>query len=132
MAVINDEMIKVLEETSLWVLATADSDGMPNAVPIRWTKILANDTLMLVDNFMKKSVDNIAVNPNVAISVWKDSTGYQFKGTASVQTSGVNFENGKKMVLEGNPKLNPKGVVILRVDSIFSTSPGAEAGKKLA
>jgi len=132
MAVINDEMIKVLEETRIWVLATADSDGMPNAVPIRWTKILANDTLMLVDNFMKKSVDNIAVNPRVAISVWKDSTGYQFKGTASVETSGVNFENGKKMVLEGNPKLNPKGVVILRVDSIFSTSPGAEAGKKLA
>ena len=131
MAVINDEMKKVLEETSLWVLATADSHGMPNAVPIRWTKILANDTLMLVDNFMKKSVDNIAANPNVVISVWKDSTGYQFKGTASVETSGVNFENGKKMVLEGNPKLNPKGVVILRVDSIFSTSPGAEAGKKL-
>jgi uncharacterized protein len=131
MAVINDEMIKVLEEARLWVLATADSDGMPNAVPIRWTKTLANDTLMLVDNFMKKSVENIAANPNVAISVWKDSTGYQFKGTASIETSGVNFENGKKMVLEGNPKLNPKGVVILRVDSIFSTSPGAEAGKKL-
>jgi predicted pyridoxine 5'-phosphate oxidase superfamily flavin-nucleotide-binding protein len=131
MAVINDEMKKVLEETRLWVLATADSDGMPNAVPIRWTKILANDTLMLVDNFMKKSVDNIAVNPRVAISVWKDSTGYQFKGTASIETSGLNFENGKKMVLEGNPKLNPKGVVILRVDSIFSTSPGTGAGKKL-
>ena len=132
MAIMNDEMRTVLEETRLWILATADADGMPNAVPIRWTKILADDTLMLVDNFMKKSVDNIAANPNVAISVWKDSTGYQFKGTASVQTSGVNFENGKKMVLEGNPKLNPKGVVILRVDSIFSTSPGAEAGKKLA
>ena len=131
MAVINDEMTKLLEETGLWILATADSDGMPNAVPIRWTKILANDTLMLVNNFMKKSVDNIAANPNVAISVWKDSTGYQFKGTASIETSGVNFENGKKMVLEGNPKLNPKGVVILRVDSIFSTSPGPEAGKKL-
>ena len=132
MAVINDEMIKLLEEARLWILATADRDGMPNAVPIRWTKILANDTLMLVDNYMRKSVENIAVNPKVAISVWKDLTGYQFKGTASIETSGVNFENGKKMVLEGNPKLNPKGVIILRVDSIFSTSPGAEAGKKLA
>ena len=131
MAIINDEMIGVLKETRLWILATADSDGMPNAVPIRWTKILADDTLMLVDNFMKKSVDNIAANPNVAISVWKDSTGYQFKGTATIETSGVNFENGKKMVLEGNPKLNPKGVVVLRVDSVFSTSQGAEAGKKL-
>ena len=126
-----DEMVKVLEEAGLWVLATADGEGVPNAVPIRWTKVLANDTLMLVDNFMKKSVDNIAVNPNIAISVWKDTTGYQFKGTARIETSGVNFENGKKMVLEGNPKLNPKGVIILRVDSIFSTTPGAEAGKKL-
>ena len=132
MAVINDEMIKLLEEARLWILATADRDGMPNAVPIRWTKILANDTLMLVDNYMRKSVENIAVNPKVAISVWKDLTGYQFKGTASIETSGVNFEKGKEMVLEGNPKLNPKGVVILRVDSIFSTSPGSEAGKKLA
>ena len=132
MAVINNEMIKLLEEARIWVLATADGEGVPNAVPIRWTKILTNDTLMLVDNYMKKSVDNIAANPNVAVSAWKDSTGYQFKGTASIETSGANFENGKKMALEGNPKLNPKGVVILRVDSIFSTTPGAEAGKKLA
>ncbi|GAG01742.1 unnamed protein product [marine sediment metagenome] len=86
---------------------------------------------MLVDNFMKKTVDNIAVNPNVALSVWKDKTGYQFKGTAKIETSGANFENGKEMVLKANPKRNPKGVVIVNVDSIFSTSPGPEAGKKL-
>ena len=132
MAKINDEMKTILEDASLWILATADRDGMPNAVPIKWTKVLGNDTLMLVDNFMSKTIDNVAVNPKVSISAWKESTGYQFKGAAVIETSGPTFEEGKEMLIKAGSDRSPKGAVIVKVDSIFSISPGSDAGKRLA
>jgi hypothetical protein len=130
MSKINDEMKRVLEN-SIWVLATADKQGIPNAVPIHWGKVLRDDKLMMVNNFMKKTLDNISVNPNVSVSVWKEKTGFQFKGKASVETSGSNFEAGRAMVLEANPKANPKGVVIVDLQAIYLTTPGADAGKKV-
>ncbi|MBW1825237.1 MAG: pyridoxamine 5'-phosphate oxidase family protein, partial [Deltaproteobacteria bacterium] len=111
MAKINDEMRTLLKETDIWVLATADRNGVPNAVPILFVKLMRNDRLLLVDNFMKKTVDNISVNPNVSISVWKDKTGYQFKGKAKIETSGANFEAGEKIVKDKKPELTPKSIV---------------------
>jgi len=127
---LNEEMKEILN-SSMWVLATADNNGVPNAVPIHWGVILNDSKLMLVNNFMKKTIDNISNNPNVSVSVWKKTTGYQFKGKASIETSGANFDTGVEMVTKGNPKLKPKGVVIVDLDSIYITSPGPDAGKKV-
>lgn len=131
MATMNNEMKTLLEETDIWVLATSDSNGIPNAVPVLFTKLMENNHLMLVDNFMKKTVVNIAKNPNVSVSVWKDLTGYQFKGKAKIETSGPNYETGKKVVQAKEPKLTAKGVILVEVDSIYVTSPGPDAGKKI-
>lgn len=130
-------MVKLKEEmkdvllNSMWVLATADSNGVPNAVPIHWGKILSDDKLMLVDNFMKKTTANIKVNPQVSISVWKEKDGYQFKGKARIETSGANFEEGSAMVKAANPKANPHGVVIVDLEEIYITTPGPQAGNKV-
>ncbi len=127
MAKLNDEMKALFNEVPVCVFATADKDGIPNAVPIHYGKIMDDAKIMLVDNFMKKTVLNIKANPKVSISVWKGSTGYQFKGTARVETSGANFDMGAEMV----KKSTPKGVVIIDIDSIYITSPGSEAGNKV-
>ena len=123
MAKINNEMKTLLEETDTWILATADRDAIPNAVPIRFVKLTNDERLLLVDNFMKKTVNNIGINPFVAVSVWKDKTGYQFKGKAKIETSGKNFEIGAKMVKAKIPELSPKGVVMVDIDSVYITSP---------
>lgn len=130
MAKINNEM-KELLSSNMWVLATADSKGVPNAVPIHFTKVLTDDKLMLVDNFMKKTIANIKVNSQVSVSVWLKDTGYQFKGTATIEKTGTNFDAGVEMVKKANPQGNPKGVVIVKVDSIYITSPGLQAGDKV-
>ena len=132
MAKINDKMRELLKETDIWVMATADGNGMPNAVPIRFVKLMDDDRLLLVDNFMKKTVDNISTNPNVSISVWKDTTGYQFKGKAKIETSGPNFEAGTIMVKDKIPELTPKGIVLVEIGSIYITSPGPDAGNKVS
>ena len=132
MVTMNNEMKAVLDEVKIWVLATADRHGRPNAVPIAFTKILDDNRLMLVDNFMRKTIENIQANPQVSISVWNDSAGYQFKGTAAIETSGQYFEEGTAMVHARKATLDPKGVVIVALDAIYNTKGGPDAGKKVA
>ncbi|RLB85305.1 MAG: hypothetical protein DRH24_02410 [Deltaproteobacteria bacterium] len=131
MAKMNDEMKTLFNEVPICVFATADKSGVPNAVPIHYTKIMDDAKIMLVDNFMKKTIENINANPNVSISVWKEKTGYQFKGTAKIETSGANMDLGTEMVKKDVPEAKPKSVVIVDIDSIYITSPGPEAGNKV-
>ena len=125
---IDDKMRALLKGTEIWVLATADRDGMPNAVPIGCVELMDDDRLLLVDNFMKKTVDNIAFNSHVTVSVWDDTTGYQFKGKATIETSGKRFDTAVEMVKTKNSDLFPKGIVLVAIDSIYITSPGPDAG----
>ncbi|MDD3268509.1 MAG: pyridoxamine 5'-phosphate oxidase family protein [Syntrophomonadaceae bacterium] len=127
MGKINEDM-KTLLGSTIWVLGTADANGIPNAVPIHYAKVLNDSQLMLVNNFMKKTVANIEVNPQVTVSAWKDSTGYQFKGLAKIETAGANFDTALEMV---KGKMTPQGAIIIDVDSIYLTTPGPNAGDKV-
>lgn len=134
MAKITEEMKRVIGETKVFAVATASKDGEPNVVPIAFGKVLGEEEILLVDNFMKKTMENLKTNPRIAVSVWKagDSKGYQFKGNVKIETSGRNFEDGVKMVKAKEPKLSPKAAVIVRVKSIYSITPGPDAGKLLS
>ncbi|HZK44357.1 MAG TPA: pyridoxamine 5'-phosphate oxidase family protein [Syntrophomonadaceae bacterium] len=131
MAILTDDVKKVLQDAVMWVLATADQNGIPNAVPINYVDILGDKQIMLVDILMKKTLANLEVNKNVAVSVWHEEDGYQIKGTASIETSGANFESGVAQVKKDKPFLDPKGVVIVDITEIYLTTPGPDNGKKL-
>lgn len=134
MARITEEMKQVIEEAKVFAVATASEDGEPNVVSIAFGKVLGEEEILLVDNFMKKTMENLKTNPRAAVSVWKtgDSKGYQFKGDVRIETSGRNFEDGVKMVKAKEPELNPKAVVIVTVESIYSITPGPDAGKLIS
>jgi predicted pyridoxine 5'-phosphate oxidase superfamily flavin-nucleotide-binding protein len=135
MAKITQEMKDVIEKTRGWAFATSNKEGIPNVVPIHFTKIISDNEIMFVDIFMKKTLENIKNNPNIALTVWdwdvKPRKGFQFKGEARIETSGKLFEEGVKIVKAEKPELDPKGVVIVKVNSIYITSPGPDAGKEV-
>ena len=134
MAKITEEMKEVAGATRGFALATATKDGDPHVIPVAFGKVLSDDELLLVDVFMKKTVENIRANPKVAVSVWdmKALKGYEFKGSARVETSGTVFDGCVKMVKSMAPKLDAKAAVIVKVDSIYVRSPGPDAGKKVS
>jgi len=134
MARITEEMRQVIGEAKVFAVATASEDGEPNVVSIAFGKVLGEEEILLVDNFMNKTIKNLKTNPRAAVSVWKagDSKGYQFKGDVRIETSGRNFEDGVKMVKAEEPELNPKAVVIVTVKSIYSITPGPDAGKLIS
>ncbi|MDI6886234.1 MAG: pyridoxamine 5'-phosphate oxidase family protein [archaeon] len=133
MAKITEEVKEVVGKSKGFAVATATKEGEPNVVPIAFGKVLSEDEVLLMDVFMKKTEENIKANPKVAVSVWDLDAlkGYQFKGSARIETSGSVFDDGVKMVKSMMPELSPKAAVIVKVDSIYVTSPGPDVGKKV-
>ncbi len=131
MARITDEMKDIASRTKGFALATATKDGDPHVIPVGFGKVLSDDEVMLVDVFMKKTLQIIEANPKVAVSIWDYDglKGYEFKGNARIETSGDAFEDGVKMVKSIFPQFDAKAAVIVKVDSIYITTPGPEAGQ---
>jgi len=129
---ITDDMQKILMDAPIWVLATADPDGTPNAIPIRFHEMMDDRTFVFVDNFMKQTLRNIEGNPKVAVTAWVNLEGYQFKGTGHYLTSGPIFEAGHKKAKDVNAMLPGKGVLVVSVDEVYCQSPGPKAGVKVS
>lgn len=135
MAKITDEIKEVTRKAKGWAVATVSKDGIPNVVSIAFGKVLSEDEILLMNCFMKKTEENLKANPDkVAVSIWDYNAlkGYQFKGEARIETSGKVFDEGVQMVKSLMPQLSPKGAVIVKVKSIYITSPGPDAGKEVS
>jgi hypothetical protein len=131
--IIPDEVKNLFNKQSLVAFGTADKKGQPNVNAIFWKKILNDETILLIDNFMKTSKANLAENNKVCISFWNPDTeeAYKVKGTAKYHTEGSIYEEGKNLIQSKNPERVPKGVVEVKVTEVYSIKPGPEAGKKL-
>lgn len=136
MAKFTQDMRDAVERAKVIALATVSEVGEPNVVPIAYKKVLSDNELLLMNIFMRKAEENIKVNSRVAISAWYTdssgiSKGYQFKGKARIEMLGRSFDEGARMVKAAEPELSPKSAVIIEVDSIYSISPGPDAGKQI-
>jgi predicted pyridoxine 5'-phosphate oxidase superfamily flavin-nucleotide-binding protein len=126
-----DEMMDAIEK-DLVFLATASGEGIPNVVPIGFARPIDNGSILIADNYMKKTRKNIEENPNVAI-VTKDAqkNPYQIKGTAKIFKSGKIFEEVVEWAQNVMTKLNPKAAIVVKVTDVYSVKPGPEAGEKV-
>jgi len=128
--VLNQEMMDKIEKNNIVFLATAAEDGTPNVVPIGLAKPLDNKSVLLVANFMKKTIKNLENNSKASIIVGNVSEcPYQFKGTVKIEKSGENFEDAVEWAKSVMAQLNPFAAVILDVKEVYSVQPGPDAGK---
>ncbi len=114
------------------MMATIDTNGVPNVVPV-WSIIAVDpETIAFAELFIKRTKQNLEKNKQVAIAVFKGPMlGYQLKGTFSgFQTSGPIYETFSKKILS-DMKLQTKSVGIIKVNAVYSASPGQDS-KKLA
>jgi len=136
MAKMTDRMKELFEKIPTVVLATADSDGKPNAVPVGAKKILDDETILISDQFFNKTLKNMKENNNVAVTFWEGHEGYQLKGSVVLEPSGSRYEETVRWIEElGNAAgfpLKSKGIAILKIEEIYGVTPGPKAGKLLA
>ncbi len=123
----------LFEKTSLVAFGTASMGRDPNVSPIFWKTMLNDETILLIDNFMKTSKENVIENNKVCISFWDSDTeeAYKIKGIGSYHTKGPIYEAGKNFIQSKKPGRVPKGVVEIKVTEIYNLAPGSDAGKPL-
>ena len=131
--IIPEKVKSLFEKQGLIAFGTADRDSVPNVVPIFWKKILNEETIILIDNYMKMTKKNLIENDNVCISFWDPDTkeAYKLIGKAKYHTEGQIYEEGKKFIQIKKPDNVPKGVVEITLSDIYIITPGSDAGKKI-
>ena len=115
MAEIGDELKRLIEENPL-ALATVDEKGNLHCIAVAFVKFVSENQILITDNYMTKTRENILRNPNVALVVWnkdweENCVGYELKGVAEYFTEGEWYEKAKQIPEnEGEPC---KGVVLV-------------------
>ncbi len=112
-------------------IATADKSGKPNVVFVTQWRILDDETILIVDNFMNKTRKNIEVNPNLALVVYDSEIkkSYQIKGTVDIENKGDRYTIAKEIA--DAKKLPCNAAVVFHVKEIYNATYGPNAGKKL-
>jgi len=113
------ERQKGLLETQAIALATINEDGSPNLIAIVWAKVVSPTTIVITDNFMKHTPENIKRDPRICLAVWtKDwEEGYKFAGKAEYQNSGKWAEFVKGM--KENKGYPAKAAIVVSVENIY-------------
>lgn len=111
-------------------LATSNPEGV-NVAPVSTVKVI-NNQIILVNYFMRKTLENIQRNSHVALACWKGLEGYQIKGTAEHLNSGELFDSISVWVKEILPERTVRGILVLTPEEIFDVSASNDrAGVKV-
>lgn len=129
-------MKELFEKVGAVALGTSTLDGTPNVVPVGAKKIIDDETILISDQFLNKTLANMKSNPKVTVTFWEGHEGYQLKGTVTIETTGKRYEETARWIEDRSAKagfpLKSKGAVILKIEEIYGVAPGPGAGKKLA
>jgi predicted pyridoxine 5'-phosphate oxidase superfamily flavin-nucleotide-binding protein len=131
MVKLTEEVKESLKGVKNIFLATCSKAGVPNVVPMGAFKLLDDETMLLSDQYMQKSLSNMKENPRVAIAYWGEKGGFQIKGTVTLHTDDQIFKEDVAWVKGIKPTLNPKTAIVMKITDVYAVKPGPEAGKKI-
>jgi len=121
MSQLTAEVKKAISQQEFFPVATSDQNGIPNVVYIKYLKVIDDQTVLIADNYLNKTRDNILNNSKIAFVVLDDDKGsYQIKGTAQRITDGPMFNEVQKWVPERLPR---EAAIVMSVEEIYN---GAE------
>ncbi|HNR43584.1 MAG TPA: pyridoxamine 5'-phosphate oxidase family protein [Methanofastidiosum sp.] len=118
----------IFEKERIHQLATASKNGEPNCSYVGAKYLLDDETIIIVDNFMKKTLKNILENPNVAIAIIREKETYQIKGTCEYLTKGPIYEEARKWMKAKGDRYPAKGALLIKVTDIFYSTSDEKAG----
>lgn len=113
------EAQKKLIESKAMAVSTVNADGTPNVIPIGFAKVVTENQIVITDNFMRQTAENIQRSPGICLAVWSDDweEGYKFVGKAAYETSGQWFDLVKMM--KENEGMPAKAAVVVTVEQVI-------------
>jgi len=98
--------------------ATCSKDQVPNLIYLTYLKVVDDETVLVADNYLDKTLRNIQENPRACFAVRdKEKGSYQVKGSIERKTSGPLYEEVQKWVEAKHPR---KAAVILHVEEVYN------------
>jgi len=114
---ITNEAKKIIEENPV-AFATVDGENKPNVIGIAYVKVVSENQVLITDNYMKQTEENLKHNNNICLAVWdKDWIGYKLIGMAEYFTKGEWKEFIEKM--PENKGLPAKGAILVTVSKLM-------------
>ena len=103
------------------VLTTFDKKGMPNAIYATCVSKYSDDTIVVANNYFRKTLENIQNGSKGSILfLTKDRKSYQIKGSIEYHKEGPVYEDMKRW----NPEKHPgHAAAVLKVEEVYN---GAE------
>ncbi len=103
-----------LIENNLLFLATSSKKIKPHVIVVACVKVLDNK-ILITDNFMKITKDNVLENKNVSLCVGSEKDGFLYMdGFVDYRSEGKEYDFIKS--LKENNGLPCKGVLVVTVD----------------
>ncbi|MBN1973208.1 MAG: pyridoxamine 5'-phosphate oxidase family protein [Sedimentisphaerales bacterium] len=121
MAQLPDEVKKAISQQEYFPVATSSGTGVPNVAYIKYLKVIDDKTVLIADNYLSKTRDNILNNGKIAFVVLNSDKGsYQIKGTSERFEKGPMYDEVQRWVPERFPRA---AAVVIKVEEIYK---GAE------
>jgi len=114
--------IKKLIENNPVAFASKDKKGNIHCIAVAFVKVVSENQVLITDNYMKKTKENILENSQVALAVWnnknwqKECIGYELKGIAKYYSKGKWYKRVKE--IPENKKEPCKGAVLVTIQEI--------------
>ena len=125
------EVAEIFENEAYHQFATSSRDGKPNICNIGGKFIRDDGEIVMVDNFMKKTIANLQENSEIAILIRREKESYQIKGTARYLTTGEEYDQAYKWMKAKGDKYPAKGAIIITIHSVYNSMTGKNAGERL-
>jgi len=118
MAQLPEAVKKAISKQEVFPVATSNQNGIPNVVYIKYLKVIDDQTVLIADNYLNKTRDNILNNGKIAFVVLDGDKGsYQIKGTTERLEKGLMYDEVQKWVPERLPRA---AAVVITVEAIYN------------
>jgi len=118
MAKLSEAVKNAIAKQEVFPVATSHGDGTPNVVYIKYLKIVDDETVLIADNYLNKTRDNILDNGKIAFVVLDEEKGsFQVKGTAQRLTEGALFDHMQQWVSDELPRA---AAVVMQVQDVYN------------
>lgn len=115
---LNEKEIRDLIENNPVALGTICEDNTPNVIAVSCAKVVSENEIIVTDNFMKQTRENILDNPTVCLAVWnKDEEGLKLIGKAEYHKDGKWRDFVKNM--PENEGMAAKGAILIKVKKLI-------------
>jgi uncharacterized protein len=113
-AIITEEMARMIAELRLCYVATVTPDGKPNLSPKGSLRVMDEDHLAFADIMSPATMRNLRSNPHIEINIVHPflRRGYRFKGRCEIVTNGDTFDRVANELWQREGRQYPVNAVV--------------------